>query len=105
MEQKQIAKGPTKTRVADKYQAMITYYAELIGLCHETVSKTESLKYCLSCVNTNLKINIEDNGQSLCKNCELLIDIPNHYKELYGYTSKTEHKSNGAVGIFPILNP
>jgi len=29
----------------------------------------------------------------------------NHYKELYGYTSKTEHKSNGAVGIFPILNP
>ena len=44
MEQKQIAKGPTKTRVADKYQAMITYYAELIGLCHETVSKTESLK-------------------------------------------------------------
>ena len=44
MEQKQIAKSPTKTRVADKYQAMITYYAELIGLCHETVSKTESLK-------------------------------------------------------------
>ena len=44
MEQKQIAKGPTKTRVADKYQPMITYYAELIGLCHETVSKTESLK-------------------------------------------------------------
>jgi hypothetical protein len=39
MEQKQIAKGPTKTRVADKYQAMVTYYAELIGLCHETVSK------------------------------------------------------------------
>ena len=44
MEQKQIAKAPTKMRVADKYQSMITYYAELIGLCHETVSKTESLK-------------------------------------------------------------
>jgi hypothetical protein len=23
---------------------MLTYYAELIGLCHETVTKTESLK-------------------------------------------------------------
>ena len=42
-ENKQV-RVPTKTRVADKYHAMITYYAELIGLCHETVSKTESLK-------------------------------------------------------------
>ena len=44
MEENKQVKAPTKTRVADKYQAMITYYAELIGLCHETVSKTESLK-------------------------------------------------------------
>ena len=30
----------------------------------------------------------------------------NHYKELYGYTSshKTEHQSDGSVGIFPIIN-
>ena len=37
-------KLPVKSRVADKYQPMLTYYAELIGLCHETVTKTESLK-------------------------------------------------------------
>ena len=34
-------KLPVKSRVADKYQPMLTYYAELIGLCHETVTKTE----------------------------------------------------------------
>ena len=37
-------KLPVKSRVADKYQPMLTYYAELIGLCHETVTRTESLK-------------------------------------------------------------
>ena len=35
---------PVKSRVADKYQPMLTYYAELIGLCHETVAKTQSLQ-------------------------------------------------------------
>ena len=42
--------------------------------------KTESLKYCMSCVNPYLKINIEDNGQCLCKSCENLPGIPNLYK-------------------------
>ena len=37
-------KLPVKSRVADKYQPMITWYAELIGLCHETVAKTQSLQ-------------------------------------------------------------
>ena len=37
-------KLPVKARVADKYQPMLTYYAELIGLCHETVAKTQSLQ-------------------------------------------------------------
>jgi len=37
-------KLPVKSRVADKYQPMLTYYAELIGLCHETVAKTQSLQ-------------------------------------------------------------
>ena len=37
-------KLPVKSREADKYQPMLTYYAELIGLCHETVAKTQSLQ-------------------------------------------------------------
>ncbi len=37
-------KLPVKSRVADKYKPMLTYYAELIGLCHETVAETESLQ-------------------------------------------------------------
>jgi len=37
-------KLPVKSRVADKYQPTLTYYAELIGLCHETVAKTQSLQ-------------------------------------------------------------
>ena len=32
--------------------------------------KRESLKYCMGCVNPYLKINIMDNGLSLCKLCE-----------------------------------
>lgn len=32
--------------------------------------KKESLKYCMSCVNPYLKINIMDNGLALCKLCE-----------------------------------
>ena len=32
--------------------------------------KKESLKYCMGCVNPYLKINIMDNGLSLCKICE-----------------------------------
>ena len=42
----------------------------------------QSLKYCMSCVNPYLKINIMDNGQCLCKNCEKLPDIPGIYKEV-----------------------
>lgn len=41
-----------------------------------------SLKYCMSCVNPYLKINIMDNGQCLCKSCEQSPDIPNYYKEI-----------------------
>ena len=37
-------KLPVKSRVADKYKPMLTYYAELIGLCHETVAETQSLQ-------------------------------------------------------------
>ena len=33
--------------------------------------KKESLKYCMACVNPYLQINIMDNGQSLCKKCEV----------------------------------
>uniref|UniRef100_A0A6C0C409 Uncharacterized protein n=1 Tax=viral metagenome TaxID=1070528 RepID=A0A6C0C409_9ZZZZ len=44
--------------------------------------KKESLKYCMSCVNPYLKVNIEDNGLCLCKSCEDLSDIPNYYKEV-----------------------
>ena len=43
--EEQIKKAPTKIRVSDKYQPMISWYAELMGLCHETVAKTESLKF------------------------------------------------------------
>ena len=32
--------------------------------------KKESLKYCMGCVNPYLKINVMDNGLSLCKICE-----------------------------------
>ena len=41
-----------------------------------------SLQYCLSCVNPYLRVNIEDNGQCICKKCEDLSDIPNHYKDV-----------------------
>ena len=41
-----------------------------------------SLKYCMSCVNPYLKINIMNNGQCLCKSCEKSSDIPNYYKEI-----------------------
>ena len=42
---------------------------------------TFSLKYCNGCVNMYLKINIQDNGQCLCKKCETSSDIPNYYRE------------------------
>jgi LSD1 subclass zinc finger protein len=42
----------------------------------------QSLKYCMSCVNPYLKINIMDNGQALCKNCETLPGIPDIYLEV-----------------------
>ena len=44
--------------------------------------KKESLKYCMSCVNPYLKVNMEDNGQCLCKGCENSPDIPNHYSSV-----------------------
>ena len=42
----------------------------------------QSLKYCMSCVNPYLKINIENNGRCLCKSCELSPEIPNQYKRV-----------------------
>ena len=51
--------------------------------CSVTVDgKKESLKYCMGCVNPYLKVNIEDNGQCLCKSCENSPDIPNHYSSV-----------------------
>jgi len=44
--------------------------------------KKESLKYCISCVNPYLKVNIEDNGQCLCKSCENSSGIPNYYRDV-----------------------
>ena len=44
--------------------------------------KKQSLSYCLACVNPYLEINTQDNGQCLCKKCENMPDIPNHYKEV-----------------------
>jgi hypothetical protein len=44
--------------------------------------KMESLKYCMSCVNPYLKINIERNGQCLCKDCENSPDIPNYLRDV-----------------------
>jgi len=44
--------------------------------------KKQSLSYCMDCVNPYFKINIMDNGQCLCKKCENMPDIPNHYKEV-----------------------
>ena len=41
-----------------------------------------SLSYCNGCVNMYLKINIQDNGQCLCKKCEESSDIPNYYREI-----------------------
>ena len=44
--------------------------------------KKQSLSYCMNCVNPYFKINIKENGECLCKNCENLPDLPNHYKEV-----------------------
>ena len=44
--------------------------------------KKQSLSYCMNCVNPYFKINIQENGQCLCKTCENIPDIPNHYKEV-----------------------
>ena len=41
-----------------------------------------SLKYCMSCVNPYLKINVMDNGLCLCKSCEQSPDLPEYYKEV-----------------------
>ena len=43
--------------------------------------KKESLKYCNGCVNMYLNINIQNDGQCLCKKCEASSDIPNYYRE------------------------
>ena len=32
--------------------------------------KKESMKYCMSCVNPYLKVNVMNNGECLCKSCE-----------------------------------
>ena len=41
--------------------------------------KNVSLKYCQGCVNPYLKINVLDNGQSLCKICEIDPKIDKKY--------------------------
>ena len=42
----------------------------------------ESLKYCFGCVNPYLKINVLNNGQSLCKTCEIDPTTPKIYLEV-----------------------
>ena len=44
--------------------------------------KNVSLKYCQGCVNPYLKINVLDNGQSLCKICEIDPKIDKKYLEV-----------------------
>jgi len=44
--------------------------------------KKQSLSYCMNCVNPYLKINTQDNDQCICKKCENMPDILNHYKEV-----------------------
>jgi hypothetical protein len=44
--------------------------------------KNVSLKYCEGCVNPYLKINVLDNGQSLCKICEIDPKIDKKYLEV-----------------------
>ena len=64
------------------------FHCHIAGACVGTDcsvvldGKLESLKYCMSCVNPYLKINIMDNGQCLCKSCEKDPDTPDHYKEV-----------------------
>ena len=41
--------------------------------------KNVSMKYCKGCVNPYLKINVLDNGQSLCKICEIDPKIDKKY--------------------------
>ena len=42
----------------------------------------ESTKYCIGCVNPYLKINVLDNGQSLCKICEIDPKIDKKFLEV-----------------------
>tara|TARA_B100000989_G_C19517954_1_gene462652 strand:+ start:140 stop:661 length:522 start_codon:yes stop_codon:yes gene_type:complete len=64
------------------------FHCHIAGACVGTDcsvvldGKLESLKYCMSCVNPYLKINIMENGQCLCKSCEKDPDTPDHYKEV-----------------------
>ena len=44
--------------------------------------KKQSTHYCMNCVNPYLKINIQSNGQCLCKSCEESTDIPNYYRDI-----------------------
>jgi len=44
--------------------------------------KNESMKYCKGCVNPYLKINVLDNGQALCKICEIDPKIDKKYLEV-----------------------
>ena len=53
-----------------------------LSCCIEYEGKQESLKYCMGCVNQYLKINIIQNGQSLCKKCEVDPKIDKKYLEV-----------------------
>ena len=44
--------------------------------------KNELMKYCKGCVNPYLKINVLDNGQALCKICEIDPKIDKKYLEV-----------------------
>ena len=63
-----------------KKKNLSSYFSALVSL--ENQQNKESLKYCMSCVNPYLRINIMDNGQCLCKTCEELSDTPEYYKKV-----------------------
>ena len=37
-------KPSQRERVKEKYESMVSYYAELMGICHEVVGRTTSLQ-------------------------------------------------------------
>ena len=86
-------KLPVKSRVADKYKPMLTYYAELIGLCHETVAETQSLQMLdpmgKKTTATSLFIRV-------CQRMDKSIDAKDVAEKLETISQSTENRSKVA---------